>query len=468
MPARFYPRPVVLLLSLCLAATMACKKGAPSADGSGNQTPAVTGIGIPVGDPVSQDMDASGGSLTSPDGKLTVVIPAGALSATTTISIQPVTNTTPGGIGTSYQLMPEGTTFSQPVTITFHYSDDDVNGSLPYFLYIAFQDSAGYWDANLKERNLDTVAKTVSVASTHFSIWSAFENIKMIAGQDDYNQGETSYFEIIEVLKPSTKAAGASADDELAYSLPITSTLPDNIVNNWSLNGEGTHTLVHGNITGSGAHVTYTAPVVIQEEATVQVSAEVKFTDIIISYSSGKQIATFNKLVLFHSIKLLPELDFTLTIERGDSQPASTAFDYGYTYIQQCTMDLQIIGSEVNVSNISNNPPQYTTQPSTVGEQCHIVEITPDDIGELHVTATKGVADQSRGIFNLSLTTAPHNSIQYTYQCNCPNCPIGTHNGTAFGEQKLDTPDFKLTDDPQPPIIDGNATQYYKFTLTPK
>src|SRR5882724_5183128 len=91
----------IFLLSLCLIAAFACKKGSSPSTGSGsdNPTPAITTIGTPVGNPVTGNIDASGGSLTSADGKLGLVIPPGALSASTAISIQAVTNTAPGGVG---------------------------------------------------------------------------------------------------------------------------------------------------------------------------------------------------------------------------------------------------------------------------------------------------------------------------------------------------------------------------------
>src|SRR5215471_3099429 len=98
--------PSMLLFSLLLV-ILCCNKGsfAPTNNGNNNNnnnnnnngdtTPLVTKIGTPIGSPVIKTIDASGGSITSPDGVLKLTIPPGALSVATNISIQPVTNEVP-------------------------------------------------------------------------------------------------------------------------------------------------------------------------------------------------------------------------------------------------------------------------------------------------------------------------------------------------------------------------------------
>jgi len=73
--------------------------------------------------------------------------PRVALAAGTTISIQPVTNTAPGGKGLSYRFAPSGVVFSVPVQITFSFTDADLIGSSPGALGIGFQDEQGFWHA---------------------------------------------------------------------------------------------------------------------------------------------------------------------------------------------------------------------------------------------------------------------------------------------------------------------------------
>src|SRR5204863_9094362 len=59
--------------------------------GSGDP-PEPSPVGVPAGDVVSASLGAAGGTASSADGRISVTIPAGALSADTPIGIQPITN----------------------------------------------------------------------------------------------------------------------------------------------------------------------------------------------------------------------------------------------------------------------------------------------------------------------------------------------------------------------------------------
>lgn len=140
--------------------------------------PAVTQPGTPAGDPASASLTSAGGSLTSPDGRLTMTVPEGALGEPTTLSIQPITNGAPGSQGPAYRLLPQGQTFSKPVTLTFHYTDDDVAGSAPQLLGIATHLPDGTWQA-IGGPQVDETAHTVSISTSHFSDWSTFRGLKL-------------------------------------------------------------------------------------------------------------------------------------------------------------------------------------------------------------------------------------------------------------------------------------------------
>src|SRR5262245_52527513 len=78
---------------------------------------------------VQATVDAGGGELTHPTGtKLTV--PAGALPGSLELSITGADTATevPNGVGQAFVLGPEGTQFSQPVTLTVPYSPDQLHG----------------------------------------------------------------------------------------------------------------------------------------------------------------------------------------------------------------------------------------------------------------------------------------------------------------------------------------------------
>ena len=89
-------------------------------------TALVTAVGSPIGTPSTASIGASGGTIQSTDGRLTVIIPAGALSSNVQISVQPISNQAPLSFGNAYRLQPEGTTFAIPATLVFHYTDSMV------------------------------------------------------------------------------------------------------------------------------------------------------------------------------------------------------------------------------------------------------------------------------------------------------------------------------------------------------
>ncbi len=138
-----------------------------------------TAVGTLVGFSNSLSIDASGGTITSVDGRLEIIIPANALSAATNISIQPITNQTPAGAGVAYRLTPDGQQFSQPVTLRFHYDTTDVLGTDIHALGIAFQKSDNIWYSFI-HKQLDSSAGTLSISTTHFTDWSLYKDIEIL------------------------------------------------------------------------------------------------------------------------------------------------------------------------------------------------------------------------------------------------------------------------------------------------
>jgi len=137
-----------------------------------------TGTGTPTGQAVTKTIDAGGGQISSADGAVQVIIPAGALSTARQASIQPITNQLPSGIGSAFRLTPHGEQFSKPVSIVFTYKDADLLNTLPEFLDIAFQDEKGTWQA-MKNSTVDKVKKKITVTTTHFSDWGYFKSLNL-------------------------------------------------------------------------------------------------------------------------------------------------------------------------------------------------------------------------------------------------------------------------------------------------
>lgn len=104
---------IYLLVFLCFLSS--CKKN-DTARPYENDTPEpiTTQRGIPVGTAVTRNIGPAGGTLSSTDGKLTVRVPAGAVTNNTSFSIQPISNTLYSDVDDrlAYRLLPEGVNFN--------------------------------------------------------------------------------------------------------------------------------------------------------------------------------------------------------------------------------------------------------------------------------------------------------------------------------------------------------------------
>jgi hypothetical protein len=159
-----------LLAAGLLLVASACGKSSTST-GTGRPTP--TAPGTPIGPPATQPIGSSGGTLTSPDGQLTLTVPPGAVPGSTSLTIQPITNLAPGGVGNAYRLQPEGTNFSKPVTLTFKADQALAAGHAIEQLTVSTQEGKGYWlRVPAATVTRDAAAKTVSAATQHFSDWA--------------------------------------------------------------------------------------------------------------------------------------------------------------------------------------------------------------------------------------------------------------------------------------------------------
>jgi CHRD domain/Protein of unknown function (DUF1565)/Periplasmic copper-binding protein (NosD) len=113
----------------------------------------------------------AGGTVTSGDGNVSLVIPAGALSGDTSIAIVPLPTIPSGGIGTSYRFTPEGTTFTQPVAISFVYDELDIpNGLDESSITLATFVNSHQW-REMVGGSVDTIANTVTGNTYGFSTY---------------------------------------------------------------------------------------------------------------------------------------------------------------------------------------------------------------------------------------------------------------------------------------------------------
>ena len=219
---------IALFLVIEIMVTTGCKKG------DTNLPPPQHGVirakGNPAGLPVSKDIGIAGGELISPDGKIGVLVPAGAVTVTTNFIIQPVINTLPHGVGVSYRLLPEGIHFSLPVTVTFRYSDKDLHGNADGNLDIAYQDSTGIW-RQPQFQVIDTIHKILQTDSKHFSDWAIYEPFIIICDKSTIGFNELADLKVREIM-----SLGGLNGGEITDTLSLD---PSYASTKWKLNGQG-------------------------------------------------------------------------------------------------------------------------------------------------------------------------------------------------------------------------------------
>ncbi len=156
---------------------------------------AATEVGTPVGDKITKDIGPAGGTLVSPDGRMTLTVPPSALTKTIAFSIQPITNKAEGGLGLAYRLEPDGATFPTPLELSLRYDDKDLEGTAPEQLTLTYQDKERKW-RELKAEKLDEDAKTFTFSTTHFTDTSAFAKIKIVPATATLRVGESLKLEV--------------------------------------------------------------------------------------------------------------------------------------------------------------------------------------------------------------------------------------------------------------------------------
>jgi len=254
-----------------MAMLLSCGGGSGTGPSPHNREPARTPVGTPIGAPVTQTIGSAGGTVASTDGVLSVDIPAGALASDVTVSIQAVTAQAPGASGTGYRLSPEGTTFAQPVTLRFSYDDQDLEGTAPEFLWIASQQSDGSW-LLASGVTLDDGARTLSVATTHFSDWTRLRGFQIRPPSASLKPTESVGLQVkdcVTIVETSTNTASSYAIDcEDAPTEPVSSnddelpSLPTFAVDqtSWSVNGTKGGSGTYGFVAGNGPNAEYVAP----------------------------------------------------------------------------------------------------------------------------------------------------------------------------------------------------------------
>lgn len=303
---------VLSALYMAIIATACSKEDKP--DETINIVPRATAVGTPLETGVTKQVGPAGGSLVSADHALTINIPAGALTANTTIGIQAITNTNLGGKGNAYRLTPHGQQFAKPVKIDFSYSSFKDSMLFPLTAVIAYQGNDGVWQIPAGT-TVDTTAKKVTYETTHFSDWAMMERVSLKPVVAELAEGEKLTIQALIFTK--------TPDDDLIaplgpspYPVGDPAPLPSKYIKGWKLIGPGSLNRTSGN------SVEYKAPASVPSATTATVVAELNGKD------NGKYL-------LLSTIKLSSEnwIELSLSGAAAVRFPATPVTRMGDTYL---------------------------------------------------------------------------------------------------------------------------------------
>jgi hypothetical protein len=319
-----------------------------------------TAFGKPDGKETSEKIGKEGGKLVSSDARIELVIPPGALSKKTTISIQPVNNTLTAARGKSYHLEPSGTTFKQPVEIIFHYDDRESNTNDPQLRGIAMQDEKGQW-RDLTNIAIDTINKTISGKINHFSYWVDYERVSITPAS-----GKVKVSKEI-ALQLNTYVPSAGEDDgsgDVLPDLPPMSLVTVNLPPVWSANGVVNGNAAVGTVraTGNAIQATYRAPATVPARNPVAVSAELKN----LNFSVGGR--TFQNLKVTSNVLVYDENTFEVKLFAWVDQ---TSLACGARAEDVGSFIVQVQYNTVNMGRVTDMQNSLMTIPKPSGCPCN-------------------------------------------------------------------------------------------------
>ncbi len=331
----------LLLLSLCLGT--ACEKKEVVQPGQETEQPGKgapivgvpTAVGTPTGDKISQTIGPAGGVVRTADGNVSLSIPAGALSQPTTISLQPIENKAPLGIGSAYEFSPDGLKFAKPAQLTVKYAAGSLNGTSPEAIGIAFQDEKRVWQG--KAAKVNPTEGTFTASVPHFSSWSFFKYYSLFPDAETLAPAHVLKLEVLylkgSAMDPDVPVVDANGEINVA-PLVEPKLLKANQVKNWRVNGNDAgngFSETYGGLTvlDQGAAAEYKAPSKVPAipHNPVAVSVELKSRQGQLILISNLTIAAENVMVLkgqkfenpiTEALYLPDAFSLTMTEKRGD------------------------------------------------------------------------------------------------------------------------------------------------------
>jgi hypothetical protein len=457
MKLKFTSLPAICII-ICLATLVACKKTnniAGNNPGGSDTTyiPVITPLGDTAGTPVSGSIGTDGGTLTSSDGRIQLIIPRGALSQTTNITIQPIVNLCPGGLGLAYDLLPTGTKFAIPASLVFNYTDDDVNGTEPLLLCSAYQDSAGAWQYNDTEKDVDTVNKKISFDINHFCANSVLAAIVLHASPSELRENRTS----------TITAQVWVTIDKVKKMINNVYNIPKTEVSNWKLE-LGFASSADGTLTPGGNSAVYLSPSSIDKDRTVDISCDIN-SPVTVKLKGG-QTKTIQKLNEYTKISLISGVfSFDISMKVVLHQTSLFISD---VYTDSATMQVDIKNKDLTISNVKNNAPSVIGALGTYGDAT--VVWIPDLVGVMNINETSSSGTVSEDFGEMSFNLVHTNAVYPKWEIQ-DNHDAGHHEEGGFTVTGYPTKfEFSLKNEAQTIniIVSPNGLDYEEITKTPK
>ena len=363
---------MLVILFLCFAVTVSARN-IPAEDTTAK--PAITAIGKPDGEKTEMKIGKEGGSFTSSDGKIRLIIPGGAFSKKTTFSIQPTTNLAPNGNGKAYRLEPSGIKFQKPLQLVFYYDGEESKGDMQLLTGITMQNDNGEW-YYLKKFTIDTVAKTISGNINHFSSYSTFEALEIKPASAKVKVNKSIPLEVYMTgPTPDVEELAALDDGTLA---PLVKPKYMSI-KNWTVNN-----IVNGNSSvgvtqaTSSLDVTYKAPASVPAKNPVAVVASLKDLDYAINGQKFKDLKLVSNITIYDDA-------YEVTMVAAMIGGSKEAWGGIVTYRDEGSF----------VVSLDKNPPtliDIKNQLEVVTDNCEKIILNPTTCtGILHVAGARGI-----------------------------------------------------------------------------
>lgn len=433
----------VVLIILIVAITFgACSKG--GGGGGGNIEPTVTPVGTNDGTAVTKSIGSAGGSITSDDGELEIIIPSGALSANTDITIQPITNDIPSGRGKAYRCTPDGQQFAKDITLKFHYTEEEGAMTKPEYMQVAYQNADGTWQVVDKVTN-DVAGKTVSASVNHFTDFTEFDILRLVPPSLYLKPNQSGSFEV--------SYAGMSIDGRITFGLAV---LQNDIV--WKVNGATGGNSANGTIQATNrVAARYTAPANAPAMNPVTISADINISFVVNGQSFNKGVLTGQAFITGANYGVLIEHELTFSIGTGEK----------FVMNDKISFNVHLVGGlQAMVDNLQNSVPTVTKIAESPAN-C-VTTFTQVGTGQLHASGADKIGatvNPIDGEVYIGANGTMTGNILPIIHTACPGVTPGT-NELPIGY--LGIPSFMFKDSGQPQVIEENVPNIkQKITITP-